>query len=67
VRVIKGIVGVIVGGFLGWIVGLFYHASWWLLKGIAGDPFNISSGLFLYTLPYAAIGALLGAAMLAAE
>jgi len=44
VRIIKGIVGVVVGGFLGWIVGLFYHASWRLLKDIAGEPFNISGG-----------------------
>jgi hypothetical protein len=61
IKIIRGIVGMIVGGFSGWVAGLFFHIRWWFIKGITGDPFDISSGLFLYTLPYAVTGALVGA------
>jgi hypothetical protein len=65
--VIRLIVGIILGAFGGWLVGLTFHAGWWLLMGAAGKPFNIDSGLVLYTTPYAVIGAILGASMIAEE
>jgi hypothetical protein len=61
--IVSGIVGLVAGGFFGWLIGLFFHSCWWIFKGAIGNPFDFSSGLILYTSPYAILGALAGVAI----